>query len=80
MIHILSIFYSVECGTGHVSRGVKCNDAPVYIADDENGTALIKLVAEKQMGVTADCCSSACDGGSSMVTALLGNFSTSWSI
>ena len=44
------MFYSVECGTGHVSRG-----------DDENGTALIKPVAEKQMGVTADCCGSACD-------------------
>lgn len=44
------MFYSVECGTGRVSRG-----------DDENGTALIKPVAEKQMGVTADCCGSACD-------------------
>ena len=62
MIHILSTFCSVECGTGHVSKGVKCNGAPVYIADDENGTALVKPVAEKQMGVTADCCGSACDG------------------
>ena len=58
---------------------LKCNGAPVYIADDENSTALITLTTGKRMGVSADCYGSACDGVRWVVNGEC-IISTSWSM
>ena len=56
MICDLFLQCSVDCGTGHMSRVVRCNDAQGNVVDDEKCTADIKPAVTKQCYKDGDHC------------------------